>query len=142
MLTLLCPLLFIINASNKCVMLAWIIIMENEGSSLFFDSLVIMTKLYNFCGLYFWQRLSIECWNDTQKDIHIMYIQVWAQLFYYHPLDISIKSLIIQVSFFDVLNEMSRVQIISLHYNDQIKKKFGILKWYVNHNYNKLESSI
>ena len=57
-------------------MLAWIIIMENEGSSLFFDSSVIMTKLYNFCGLCFWQRLSIECWNDTQKDIHIMYIQV------------------------------------------------------------------
>ena len=39
LLPLLCPLLFIINARNKCVTLALIVIMESDDSGFFFDSL-------------------------------------------------------------------------------------------------------
>ena len=39
LLPLLCPLLFIINARNKCLTLALIVIMESDDSGLFFDSL-------------------------------------------------------------------------------------------------------
>ena len=45
LLPLLRPLLFIINARNKCVMLAWVVIMENEDSSLFFDSSISTVEI-------------------------------------------------------------------------------------------------
>ena len=39
------PLLFIINAHNKYVMLAWVVIMENDDSSLFFDSSISTVEI-------------------------------------------------------------------------------------------------